>query len=278
VPLALISDTLILMKWQLLHKACWLGDSEEVERLLKAGADPNQIAPTDWRQSPLGRTLEFRITSPRHAGHVETVRVLLQYGADPTLRSTYLDMTPLELATFCGLEPAVRLLRDCAATTPHPSGMTSLWLACASRLPQSTALESVKDELVNTPNVNSVWRKATPLMMAAGHAAHFAVCDRLLNAGADPNAGTSILHGACDWHFEHLAPALQYLSRVGWNVNSRDSVGQTALHKAAFLGYSTAVTDLLKIGADPNAIRRVPIHGLFDHDVDTGASSLAVRL
>lgn len=132
--------------------------------------------------------------------------------------------------------------------------MTSLWLACASRLPQSTALESVNDELVNTPNVNSVWRKATPLMMAAGHAAHFAVCDRLLNAGADPNAGTSILHGACDWHFEHLAPALQYLSRVGWNVNSRDSVGQTALHKAAFLGYSTAVTDLLKIGADPNAM------------------------
>lgn len=244
------------MKWQLLHKACWEGDSEQVERLLKAGADPNQIAPTNWRQSPLGRTLEFRITAPKHAGHVETVRILLQYGADPTLRSTYLDMTPLELATFCGLEPAVRLLRDCAATTVHPAGMTSLWLACASRLPESTALELVSDELVNTPNVNSIWRKATPLMMAAGHAAHFAVCDRLLNAGADPHAGTSILHGACDWHFEHLTPALQYLSRVGWNVNSQDSLGQTALHKAAFLGYSTAVKALLRIGADPNAIDR----------------------
>ena len=126
VPLAWISDTLTLMKWQLLHKACWLGDSEEVERLLKAGADPNQIAPTDWRQSPLGRTLEFRITSPRHAGRVETVRILLQYGADPTPRSTCLDMAPLQIATFCGLEPAVRLLRDCAATTAHPSGMTSV--------------------------------------------------------------------------------------------------------------------------------------------------------
>jgi ankyrin repeat protein len=183
------------MKWQLLHKACWEGDPEEVERLLKAGADPNQIAPTDWRQAPLGRTLEFRITSPRHAGHVETVRILLQYGA-----------------------------------------------------------KSVNNELVNTRNVNSVWRKATPLMMAARHAAHFAVCDRLLNAGADPNAGTSILHGACDWHFEHLIPALQYLLRVGWNVNSRDSVGQTALHKAAFLGYSTVARALLKIGADPNAM------------------------
>ena len=239
------------MKWQLLHKACWEGDSDEVARLLEAGADPNQIAPTDWRQSPLGRTLEFRITSPRHEGHVETVRILLQNGAEPTLRSTYLDMTPLELATFCGLEPAVRLLRDFPATTSHPTGMTNLWLACASRLSESTALESVNHELANPLNVNSIWRKATPLMIAAGHAAPFAVCDRLFNTGADPNAGTSILHAACDSHFEHLIPALQYLSRAGWKVSSPDSAGQTALHKAAFLGYSTAVKTLLNIGADP---------------------------
>ena len=239
------------MKWQLLHKACWAGDSDEVARLLEAGADPNQIAPTDWRQSPLGRTLEFRITAPKHEGHVETVRILLQKGADPTLRSTYLDMTPLELATFCGLEHAVRLLRNFPATTPHPTGMTNLWLACASRLAESSALESVNRELVNPLNVNSIWRKATPLMMAAGHAAHFAVCERLLNAGADPNEGTSILHAACEWHFEHLIPALQYLSRAGWKVNSRDPGGQTALHKAAFLGYSTAVKTLLNLGADP---------------------------
>jgi ankyrin repeat protein len=236
------------------HKACWEGDADKVARLLDAGADPNQIAPTGWRQSPLGRTLEFRITSPRHEGHVQTVRILLEKGADPTLRSTYLDMTPLELAIFCGIEPATCLLRGFQATTPHPTGMTNLWLACASRLPESIALESVDRELLNASNVNSIWRHATPLMMAAGHAAHFAVCDRLLSAGTDPNAGASILHAACDWHFEYLIPAIQYLSRVGWNVHSTDSVGQTALHKAAFLGYSTAVKTLLKIGADPTAV------------------------
>ena len=98
-------------------------------------------------------------------------------------------------------------------------------------------------------SLNSTWRNATPLMMAAGHAAHLAVCERLLSAGADPNEGTSILHAACDWHFEHLIPALQYLSRAGWDANSQDSAAQTALHKAAFLGYSTAVKTLLKIGA-----------------------------
>jgi len=242
---------LILMKWQLLHKACWNGDSDEVARLLDAGADPNQIAPTDWRQSPLGRTLEFRITSPKHEGHVKTVRVLLRKGADPALRSTYLDMTALELAIFCGLESAVRLLRDFPVKTAHPTGMTGLWLACASRLAESTALESVNRELAIPVEVNSIWRKATPLMMAAGHAAHFRVCDRLLDAGADPNEGASILHASCDWHFEHLIPALHYFARAGWRVDSKDSAGQTALHKAAFLGYTGAVKALLDLGAEP---------------------------
>jgi ankyrin repeat protein len=240
------------MKWQLLHKACWTGDAIEVARLLDAGADPNQVAPTNWRQTPLGRTLEFRITSPRHAGHVETVHVLLQRGADPTVRSTYLDMTPYELAAFCGLEPAAELLREFRPATPHPTGMTGLWLASASRLPEPTKLEGVR-RLAGEQYVNSSWRQATPLMMAVGHAAHFRIADELLKAGADPNAGNSILHASCEWHFEHLIPALRYLAQVGWDVNSCDSTGQTALHKAAFLGYAAAVRVLLDKEADPGA-------------------------
>ena len=150
------------MKWQLLHNACWVGDAEEVARLLEAGANPNQVAPTDWRQTPLGRTLEFPITSPRHAGHVETVRILLRRGADPTVRSTYLDMTPYELATFCGLEPAAELLRYFRPATLHPTGMTDLWLASASRLPEPAKLKAVR-LLTQEHDVNTSWRHATPL-------------------------------------------------------------------------------------------------------------------
>ena len=237
------------MKWQLLHNACWAGESREVVRLLDAGADPNQIAPTEWRQTPLGRTLEFRITAPRHIGHVETVRALLQRGADPTIRSTYLDLTPYELAAFCGLEPAADLLRGFQPATPHPTGMTDIWLAAASRLPESGVLAAVHD-LANRENVNSIWRRATPLMMAVGHAGHFRVADQLLKSGADPGRGTSILHASCDWHFERLVPGLRYLVESGWDVNSRDESGQTALHKAAFLGYAKAVRVLLECKAD----------------------------
>jgi len=240
------------VKWQLLHKACWAGDAKEVARLLAAGADPNGVAPTIWRQTPLGRTLEFRLTAPRHSGHVETVRLLLQRGADPTVRSTSLDMTPHELSVFCGLEPAAELLRGFGPAGPHPTGLTGLWLASASRLPEALKPEEVR-RLASEQDVNAIWHRATPLMMAAGHAGHFRVADELLRAGADPNGGYSLLHASCEWHFEHLVPALRYLARAGWNVNLCDPDGQTALHKAAFLGYAAAVRFLLDNAAEPAA-------------------------
>lgn len=239
------------MKWQLLHKACWAGDAGEVRRLLKAGANPNQVAPTNWRQTPLGRTLEFRITAPRHAGHVETVRVLLEHGADATVRSTVLDMTPYEQAMFCGLAPAAELLRGFRASSAHPTGMSELWLLAASRLSEFAKLEALR--VMNPADVNLSWRKATPLMMAAGHAGHFRFADELLRMGADANAGGSILDASCEWHLEHLVAALCYLVRAGWQVNARDAKGQTALHKAAFLGYAAAIRVLLENGADAGA-------------------------
>jgi ankyrin repeat protein len=173
------------------------------------------------------------------------VRALLEAGANPLVRSTTLDMTPYELASFCGLEAAADLLCEFRPAPPHPSGMTELWLKAASRLPEEIAGPIGQD------HVNTIWRRATPLMMAAGHAAHFQIADRLLRAGADPNAGTSILHASCDWHFEHLVPAIDYLAGKGWNVNSADGNKQTALHKAAFLGYAAAIRALLGLKADP---------------------------
>ncbi len=235
------------MKWQLLHRACFDGDAAEVARLLDAGANPNQVAPTNWRQTPLGRTLEFRATHPKHSGHVDVVRLLLANGADPAVRSTQLDLTPYELACFCGLSLAAELLRrGHVNASPHPSGMDGLWIAAASRLPESDCLA----RLLPSATLNSPWRHATPLMMAAGHARNFAAADLLLANGADPNAGVSILHASCDWHFEHLLPALGYLAHNGWNINGRDGDGQSAAHKAALLGYSAALRKLRDLGAN----------------------------
>lgn len=242
------------MKWQLLHKACFAGDAAEAARLLEAGANPNQVAPTNWRQTPLGRTLEFRITCPKHEGHVEVVRSLLRHGADPAVRSTQYDMTPYELACICGLEPAATILRDAQrAARPHPDGLSEVWIAAASRLPEDQCLAWLR-ELLLSAAVKYAWRGATPLMMATGHALHFRVADLLLEHGADPNEGVSILHSSCEWHFEHLVRALRYLAGHGWRVNAKDEKsGRSALHNAAFLGYSAAARTLLELGADASA-------------------------
>ena len=239
------------MDWRPLHKACWAGDAGEVARLLAAGADPNRLAPGNWRQRPLHRTLEFRITHPKHDGHVQVVRQLLDAGADPALRATVLDLTPWELAWFCGLAPAEVLLRPFQQRgAPHPDGLSPLWIAAASRLPESDALAAVRRLRGGDGDMNKVWRKATPLIMAAAHAGHYRVVDALLEAGADPNLGASVLHASCDWHLQHLVPALEYLAGAGWHVHQAGDDGQTALHKAAFLGYTQAIRSLLRLGAD----------------------------
>ena len=156
-------------------------------------------------------------------------------------------MTPFELANFCGLARAAELLRSANASAPsHPAGMSDLWIAAASRLPEYSGLA----DLLPSAAINASWRRATPLMMAVGHAKNFAAADFLLEHGANPNAGFSILHASCDWHFEHLIPALGYFARNGWDVNACDGEGQTAAHKAALLGYSAALRTLRELGAD----------------------------
>lgn len=239
------------MDWRLLQNACWAGDAKAVARLLGNGADANQRAPTVWRQRPLHRTLEFRIGFPKHPGHVEVVKLLLAAGANPRLRATALDLTPYELACFCGLEEAARMLRDAQRSAPPlPVGLTPLWLAAATRFEEDRALRTVRRLLKKSPPLDAAWRHATPLMMAIGHAGNFLVGELLLKAGADINAGFSLLHASCSWHFEHLVPGLEWMAAHGWEINARDSEQRmTALEKARFLRYSNAERLLLRLGA-----------------------------
>jgi ankyrin repeat protein len=222
-----------------------------VRRLLAAGADPDALAPTVWRQRPLHRTLEFSVAEPRDERHAEIVGLLLDAGANPRLRATARDLTPWELATICGCAGAERRLRP-FRVAPDPSAPSALWLASASRVAEARPRNLSK--LLEPGSLDQAWRTITPLMMATGHAAKPELAERLLAAGADPSAGVSLLHASCQWHFQHLLPALDWLASHGWEVDGRDEHGQTALHKAAFLGYATAATKLLQLGADPRAV------------------------
>ncbi|ETV65000.1 hypothetical protein H257_18204 [Aphanomyces astaci] len=67
----------------------------------------------------------------------------------------------------------------------------------------------------------------------------------------------------------HQVEALELLLRHGANVIVGDSSGNTALHKAAYLGYGDCVSLLLQYGAganNPNNMQQTPLDlaSLFD--------------
>ena len=168
--------------------------------------------------------------------------MLLQHGADPTLRNT--------------------------------EGKTALDVADPLTRPVLTGTDYKKDELLEaarsgneekllallTPlNVNchaSDGRKSTPLHLAAGYN-RTRIVQLLLQHGADVHAkdkgGLVPLHNACSYgHYE----VTELLVKHGATVNVSDLWKFTPLHEAAAKGKYEIVKLLLKHGADPSKKNR----------------------
>ena len=69
VQAAFTADAGISTYWQVLMNACYGGHDEVVAFLIDQGADVNVLAPTAHRYRPLHRTVEFKKTAPKTAGH-----------------------------------------------------------------------------------------------------------------------------------------------------------------------------------------------------------------
>jgi len=166
------------------------------------------------------------------------VRFLLEAGTNVNLRCYCFheyDITPLILASVCGLPAVVALLLDHGANTELP---------CSSGL--------------------------LPLMRAV-LAGHKDVAKLLLNAGASgtkPHEGTYPIHiAASNYDTAMIQLLLSYVDH-----SSFDDIGQTALHLSIKKRTSDAedgvynedgVRMLLEAGADPNCsdnFMRSPIH------------------
>jgi len=82
-------------------------------------------------------------------------------------------------------------------------------------------------------------------------------CTRaLVKAGADVNAKTFVekkqpIHFACERGWSKI---LHYLLYHGVDVNSKNAVDRTPLHNASLIGRVDICAELLKNGADPNAL------------------------
>ena len=90
------------MKYRTLYTAVQKGDAEDVKKHLLRGEKVNEINAT-YNWTPLHRAVS--------GGHAEIVRLLLDHGADPSLRDKW-DKTPLDHALEEGHEEIAELLRS----------------------------------------------------------------------------------------------------------------------------------------------------------------------
>ncbi|KAK2826577.1 hypothetical protein Q5P01_020791 [Channa striata] len=87
-----------------LHQAAAAGDFEEVEEILRENkCDPNQ-RDVDWSNKT---ALHWAAAK----GHTETVRILIEHGARPCLRTEH-GWTPAHFAAECGRLAVLRLLHS----------------------------------------------------------------------------------------------------------------------------------------------------------------------
>ena len=156
-----------------------------------------------------------------HNGHLNSVKILLGYGADIEARGT------------------LKIENDVI------KGCTTLWAAAASG-----HLNVVKLLIERNADVDGgTSTDSTPLRVAV-HDGHLDVVRCLVERGADVNARTQYkatpIMAACD--YGHVS-IITYLINKGAFVDLQAKDGNTALHYAAEGGYLEVVSQLLDHGA-----------------------------
>lgn len=92
--------------WKDMFLAAEAGDTELVRHHLAGGVDPN-FSHAEFQSTALVAAIL--------AGHETVAHVLLDHGADPTLRSDLEDLTPLRAASQQGLAEVADRLRALGA-------------------------------------------------------------------------------------------------------------------------------------------------------------------
>uniref|UniRef100_A0A4W3J876 Poly [ADP-ribose] polymerase n=1 Tax=Callorhinchus milii TaxID=7868 RepID=A0A4W3J876_CALMI len=235
-----------------LHTAAERAHNDVVEVLHKHAAKMNAL-------DTLGQTALHRAS---HGGHLQTCRLLLSYGSDPSIVSLQ-GFTAAQM----GNESVQQILNE---NVPLRNSDIDYRLLEAAK---AGDLETVK-QLCTTQNVNCrdlEGRHSTPLHFAAGYN-RVAVVEYLLHHGADVHAkdkgGLVPLHNACSYgHYE----VAELLVRHGASVNVADLWKFTPLHEAAAKGKYEICKLLLKHGADPTKKNRdgnTPLDLVKEGDTD----------
>ncbi|MER5296769.1 ankyrin repeat domain-containing protein [Streptomyces pharetrae] len=161
-----------------LTRAAGNGDVTVVAQLLAAGAEVD--AP-----SRAGRTaLDLAV----HAGHTDTVRVLLAAGADPGQQAgEYGESTPLCLAAMHGHTAVAGVLLDAGAPTGAQGRLGHVPLVLAATAVEPGHTQTVDLLLRHGADINGVMKGKTPLEWAVAFG-QVEMVQHLLARGATPTA------------------------------------------------------------------------------------------
>lgn len=268
--------------WKPLMDAAFAGDAKRIARLIDAGADPNIPSPTPGGHRPLHRAIEQKKISPRTARHEEAVRVLLQRGADPTLRGSWDKHTALQLAAIsaprfvpilvdhfkpfdifhacCVLDEkrVTALLKHdrSLATAREVNGYTPLHYLAASRVGNVTSQLAIARKLIDAgADVNGKYNyqngqwPISVLYFACGFNDNPELTEFLLEAGAIPYDNESIYHAADEGHDACLAVIEKHADQ-----KKLAKEATLALRTQMHWGKSRGAQWLLSHGADPNSL------------------------
>ncbi len=236
-----------------LYLASTNADVAVIEKLLKAGADPN------------ARLLsgETPLMAAANRGRPEAVGLLLEHGADPNMKESNSGQTALMWATAERHPEVVKLLVERKADINARSNSGFAPLLFAARQGDRN-LESLNILIDAGANVNDVYSKSglTPLMVAS-IGGFEKVAKLLLDRGADPNAkdkgGNTVLHHAAANPvvsiikdlLAHGADPNARLMGLKSGVNNMSRNGTTPLLVAAESNNLEGFIALLDAGADP---------------------------
>ncbi|KAA0719985.1 Tankyrase-1 [Triplophysa tibetana] len=261
-----------------LHNACSYGHYEVTELLLKHGACVNAM--DLWQFTPLHEAAS--------KNRVEVCSLLLSHGADPTLVNCHgksaVDMAPtpelkerltyefkghslLQAAREADMTKVKKTLALEIINFKHPqTHETALHCAVASPHPKRKQVAELllrKGANVNEKNKDFM----TPLHVAAERA-HNDIIEVLQKHGAkNPN---SIILSSASICFDTAETLAETLPILNWccdparcqtpaagsasDINGVDTLGQTALHRAALAGHLQTCRLLLSYGADPAVV------------------------
>ncbi|MCX6778567.1 MAG: ankyrin repeat domain-containing protein [Candidatus Micrarchaeota archaeon] len=241
-----------------LFQAAEAGNTSRVKELIEKGADVNAKSrgmpiPLRWRTSGHGgNSVDDGYERDKTAlylavlnGHAQTVKLLLDNGADMNTELVHGGGTTLHLAAEKG---HTQMDKGADVNAKDNYGATPLKWAASNALSRVT--ETAKLLLERGAEVND------EVLSSAAFNAHTEIVKLLLDKEAGLNATgkdcDAALLSATSNAFDNEKMVALLLKR-GADVNTKGKYDDTSLHEAALEGHTKTVKLLLDKGADPNA-------------------------